>query len=145
MTSSIYLDNSTTARPSEKVISAMMPYWKTYWGIPTTPHQKGQELYPFLTEFYKILYSFIGAQEGDQVILTSCGAEAVNHVISSVHRDITLSTGKNQFLTSKADEASAMMAISHLEPFGCVGKMIEINSQGIVTTQALADCLSPRT
>jgi cysteine desulfurase len=145
MTALIYLDNSTTARPSEKVISAMMPYWTTHWGLPTTPHQKGQELYPALSEFYQMLYTLIGAKESDQVILTSSGAEAVNHVVSSVHRDVTLSTGKNQFLTSKTDEASAIMAISHLEPFGCVGKMIDVNPQGIVTAQALADCLSPRT
>jgi cysteine desulfurase len=145
MTALIYLDNSTTARPSEKVISAMMPYWTTHWGLPTTPHQKGQELYPPLTEFYKMLYALIGAKESDQVILTSSSAEAVNHVISSAYRDITLSTGKNQFLTSKTDEAPAIMAISHLEPFNCVGKMIEVNAQGIVTAQALADCLSPRT
>lgn len=145
MSSLIYLDNSTTTRPSEKVISAMMPYWTNYWGVPTTPHQKGQELYPYLNEFYKTLYAFIGAKEEDQVILTSSGAEAVNHVISSVHRDVTLSTGKNQFLTSKSDEAPAIMAITHLEPFSCVGKMIEINSQGIVTPEAVADALSPRT
>lgn len=145
MASLLYLDNSTTARPSEKVISTMMPYWTQFWGTPITPHQKGQELYPALTEFYKTLYAFIGAQENDQVILTSSGAEAVNHVISSVYRDVTLSTGKNQFLTSKTDEAPAIMAISHLEPFGCVGKMIEVNSGGIVTAQAVADSLSPRT
>lgn len=145
MTSLIYLDNSTTARPSEKAISAMMPFWTTYWGIPSTPHQKGQELYPALTESYKTLYNFIGAKENDQVIMTSSGAEAVNHVIASTYRDVTLSTGKNQFLTSKIDEASAMMAIGRLEPFGCVGKMIEVSPQGFVTAQALADCLSPRT
>jgi cysteine desulfurase len=145
MTAPIYLDNSTTAQPSEKAVSAMMPYWTTYWGIPTTPHQKGQELYPSLTGFYQTLYSFIGAKENDQMILTSSGAEATNHVISSVYRDVTLSTGKNQFLTSRGDEASAMMAISHLEPFGCVGKMIEVNAQGLVTVEAVADSLSPRT
>jgi cysteine desulfurase len=145
MTSLIYLDNSTTARPSEKAVSAMMPYWTTYWGNPSTPHQKGQELYPALTDYYKTLYAFIGAKESDQVILTSSGAEAINHVIFSAHRDITLSTGKNQFLTSKTDEAPAMMAIGRLEPFGCVGKMIEVNHQGIVTADALANCLSPRT
>lgn len=145
MTSLIYLDNSTTARPSEKVVSAMMPYWTTYWGNSTTPHQKGQELYPFLRDYYQILYDFLGAKENDQIILTSSGTEAVNHVISSVYRDITLSTGKNQFLTSKLDEAASMMAISHLEPFSCVGKMIEVNSQGKISVEALADSISPRT
>jgi cysteine desulfurase len=145
MASLIYLDNSTCARPSEKAISAMMPFWTTYWGIPTAPHQKGQELYPFIAEYYKTLYTFIGAKENDRLILTSSGAEAVNHVIFSAYRDLTLPTGKNQFLTSKADEASAIMAIASLEPFGCVGKMIEVNHQGIVTAKALADVLSPRT
>lgn len=145
MPSLIYLDNSTTARPSEKVISTMMPFLTNYWGTSTAPHQKGQELFPFLTEYYRSLYAFIGAKEGDQLILTSSGSEAVNHVISSVHRDVTQSTGKNQFLTSKADEAPAIMSISHLEPFGCIGKSIEVNCQGIVTQQAVADSLSPRT
>src|ERR1700722_16619697 len=133
MNSSIYLDNSTLAKPSEKAISAMMPFFTTKWGIPSMPHQKGQELYPALTEFYQTLYSFLGAKENDQIILTSSGAEAISHVISSAYSDITLKTGKNQFLTSKTDEASPMMAIGRLEPLGCVGKLIDVNAHGMVT------------
>ena len=145
MTAPIYLDNSTIAKPSEKAISAMMPFLTTYWGIPSAPHQKGQELYPYLADFYKTLYAFIGANDADRIIITSSGTEAVNHVISSAYRDITLATGKNQFLTSKTDEASSIMAVSHLEPFGCIGKMIEVNGEGIVTPEAVADSLCPRT
>lgn len=141
----IYLDNSTTARPSEKAISAMMPYWTTYWGIPSTPHQKGQELYPHLADLYQTLYRVIGAKESDNVIMTSSGSEAVNHVISSVYRDLTLSTGKNQFITSRLDEAASMMAISHLEPFGCSAKIVDSCENGKISASALADCLSPRT
>ena len=145
MTSIIYLDTSTTAAPSAKAISAMIPYWTHQWGTPTAPHQKGQELFPALNSFYQILYTFIGAKEEDTVILTSSGAEAVNHVISAVYRDVTLTTGKNHFLTAKTDEAAAIMAISHLEPFGCSGKMIDCNAQGIVTPKSLTESLSPRT
>lgn len=143
--STIYLDNSTTARPSELAVSAMMPFLTTYWGSSTTPHQKGQELYPFLIEAYKELYSFIGAKENDQLVLTSSGSEAINHVIQSVYRDITLVTGKNQFITSKLDEAASMMTISRLEPFGCVGRMMDSTKGGKVSASSLADCLSPRT
>lgn len=145
MTSTIFLDNSATAKPSERAVSAMMPYLTTHWGNPSMPHQKGQELYPALADFYKALYTFVGAKEADHIILTSSGAEAVNHVISSAYRDITLATGKNQFLTSTTDEASSMMAIGRLEPLSCMGKMIEVNSNGIVTPEAVADSLSPRT
>ncbi len=145
MTAPIYLDNSTTTKPSERAISAMMPYWTTYWGIPSAPHQKGQELYPSLTTCFKSLYAFIGAHEEDQLVLTSSGAEAVNHVISSIYRDVTVATGKNHFLTSITDEAPSIMAIGRLEPFGCVGKTVEVNAQGILTPKILAESLSPRT
>lgn len=141
----IYLDNSTVAKPSEKSISAMMPFFTTYWGIPSAPHQKGQELFPFLSDYFKTLYTFLGAQESDQLVLTSSGAEAVNHVVMSAYRDETLTTGKNQFLTSKTDEASSMIAMSRLEPLGCVGKTIEVNERGIVTPESLANSLTPRT
>ncbi|SPJ31586.1 unnamed protein product [Candidatus Protochlamydia amoebophila UWE25] len=141
----IYLDNSTTSRPSDLSISQMMPYLTDRWGLPSAPHQKGQELYPVLKECYKILYAFLGAQEADQFVLTSSGAEAVNQVISSVYRDVTLPSGKNQFLTSNADEAPALMAMARLEPLGCVAKIIESNQYGIVTAEALAEAISPRT
>ena len=74
MTLTIYLDNSTVAKPSEKAISAMMPYLTTYWGTPSAPHQKGQELYPALTEFYKTLYAFIGADEAGSSPLNLLGS-----------------------------------------------------------------------
>ncbi len=145
LNSLIYLDNNATARPSEKAISAMMPYWTTYWGTPSTPHQKGQELYPAMSEYYKILYDSIGAQENDRLVLTSSGSEAVNHAIFSAYRDVTLGTGKNHFLTSRTSEAAAVMTIHHLETFGCVSKMIEVDKVGLVTLEALAEILSPRT
>ena len=144
-TASIYLDNSTTTRPSEKAISSMMPYWTTYWGSTSAPHQKGQELFPALTAHFKTLYECIGASEEDQLILTSSGAEAINHVVASVYRDVTIPSGRNQFLMGAWDEAASMMAINHLEPMGCVSKMIPVNGQGMITAESIIDRLSPRT
>lgn len=141
----IYLDNSTTTKPSEKAISAMLPFLTTHWGAPAVPHQKGQELYPWMAEFYKTIYSSLGANKEDHILLTSSGTESVNHVVSSVYRDVTVSTGKNHFLTSSVDEAPAIMAMGRLEPFGCTAKMIPPNSDGIVTPQALAESITPRT
>lgn len=141
----IYLDNSTTTRPSERSISRMMPFLTDRWGIPTAPHQKGQELQSALLESYQALYELVGAEDGDTVVFTSSGTEAINQVIASTYRDVTLSTGKNQFLTSAIADAPAIMAINHIEQLGCVGKTIEVNQQGIVTAEALSEALSPRT
>ncbi len=141
----IYLDNSTTAKPSDKAISMMMPFFTHHWGIPSAPHHKGQELYPALIQSYKTIYEAIGAKERDQFVFTSSGAEAVNQVVMSVYKDVTVQSGKNQFLTSVLDEAPAIMATGRLDQLGCVAKMIPAAPQGYVTAEAFAETISPRT
>lgn len=145
MARGIYLDNSTTTRPSELTASKMMPYITTTWGSPSAPHLMGQELYPSLKESWKSLYKLFGAQEADDIVFVSSGAEAVNHAILSAYFDVTLPTGKNHFITSHIDEAPAIMSIGRLEKLGCVGKMVNPNSAGQVTAQAIAEAITPRT
>lgn len=141
----IYLDNSTTARPSEKSISAMMPFLTDMWGHASAPHQKGQQLHMALRQNFKALYDFIGADEADAIVFTSSGTEAVNQVIQSVYYNVTIPTGKNHFITSSLDEAPSIRAVGRLEALGCVGKMIPATKDGFVTAQDLAETISPRT
>ncbi len=141
----LYFDNHSATQPSEAVLKAMSPYLTNFWGLPTALHQKGQELMPALTTAFKTIYEFLGASDDDQVILTSSGAESVNHVINSVYRHTALAAGKNHFLTSCVSEAPSIMSINSLQPFGGVGKLIGVNEYGVVTTEAITELLSSRT
>lgn len=141
----IYLDNSTTARPSDRAISRLQTFLTDLWGIPSAPHFKGQELHPILSDSYQALYDFIGAKPEDSFLFTSSGTEAVNHVFSSTYRNVTYLTGKNQFLVAATDEAPSVVASEYLVPLGCIAKTIPVNHQGKVTTEALIESLSPRT
>lgn len=141
----IYLDNSTTTRPSQRALSKMMPFLTDRWGHPSAPHQMGQELYPAMQESYKAIYTLLGAKESASVVFTSSGAEAVNQVFLSTYQDISLPSGKNQYLTSNVDEAPALISIGRLEHLGCLGKMLHADKQGLVTPQIIADAISPRT
>ena len=38
----IYLDYSATTPTDERVIEAMLPYWKESWGNPSSAHRFGQ-------------------------------------------------------------------------------------------------------
>lgn len=145
MARGIYLDNSTTTRPSDKAVSAMAPFYTSQWGSPAAPHLMGQELYPSIKESWKSIYKLLGAQETDDMVFTSSGAEAVNQAILSAYFDVTLPTGKNHFITSHIDEAPAIMSIGRLERLGCVGKMVSPNASGQITPQILADAITPRT
>lgn len=145
MAKGIYLDNSTTARPSERAISKMMPFFSEKWGCPTAPHDKGQELFSSMEESYQSIYKLFNGTPQDSFVLTSSGAEAVNHAILSSYFDSTLDTGRNHFITSNIDEAPAIMAIGRLEKLDCVGKMVRANKSGMVTAQEIADHILPRT
>jgi cysteine desulfurase len=145
MVRGIYLDNSTTTRPSLQAISKMMPFYNEHWGVPSAPHRHGEELLPAITEAYKGIYHLLGARDIDSFIFTSSGAEAVNQAIMSAYFGVTLSTGKNQFLTSFIDEAPSITALDRLEQFDCVCQQVRPNKEGKITADALSKMISPRT
>lgn len=123
----------------------MMPFLTSKWGVPSAPHQMGQELYFSIEESYRSIYTMLGAKETDHFIFTSSGPEAVNHVFLSSYHDITDPTGRNHYITSSIDEAAALMSLSRLEDMGCMGKMIKPDSSGKITAESIADTITPRT
>lgn len=145
MNLSIYLDNNYVARPSEKAIQKMLPYFTERWGCPSSPHFKGYELHPALIEGYNSIYRLLGAKESHDFIFTSSGAEAINHVHFATYYDVVLNKGKNQFVTSQIDEAPAIMSIEKLEKFGIVGKMAKANKEGKITKETISEIITPRT
>lgn len=145
MMQGIYLDNHTTTRPSEQAVAKMLPFLTERWGVPSAPHQVGQQLFPAIEEALKGIYALLGAKESDDIIFTSSSAEGVNQVILSTYFDVTIHTGKNQFITSEIEEAPAIMAIGRLEHLSCVGKMAKADASGRITAQSIAEAMSPRT
>ena len=145
MAQGIYLDNNTTTHPSEQAVAKMLPFLTERWGVPSAPHLKGQQLLPAIEDALKGVYALIGATENDDVIFTSSSAEGVNQIILSTYFDVTVHTGKNQFITSVIDEAPAIMAIGRLEHLSCIGKMAPADKHGKVTAEAIAEAMTPRT
>lgn len=141
----IYLDNSTTTRLSEKTVSKMLPFFYERWASPSSPYAMGQELHPAIEESLRSIYALLGAKETEGFVFTSSGAEAINHVFQAVYHDVTRLTGKNQFVTSCIEEAPAMMAIGRLEEWTCVGKMLQANPYGQISSDAVMDMITPRT
>lgn len=145
MSSGIYLDNQSATKPSTALVKKILPFFTEKWGSYCSPHQKGQELFPDVEDAYRSIYKSFGASDQDEFIVTSCGAEAVNQVFFSAYHEVSLSTGKNQFITSNIDEAPALMAVSRLEQMSCVGKMAYADNHGRITAKAIADKMNPRT
>lgn len=134
-----------TTRPSERTISAMMPYLTEKWGTPSAPHKIGNAVIPAIEESLRAIYALLQASDDDDVIFTSSGAEAVNQVLQAAYFDVTMATGQNHFITSQIDEAPAIMGIGRLEQLGCNGTLVKPSPTGVLTAEAIADAITPRT
>ncbi len=120
-------------------VAKMLPFFSEKWGIPTQPHEAGQELMAPLKSAYETLYAKMKADPEDLIIFCNSGSEAVNQVFFSVYTDRTLNTGRNHFIVGKSDEAPAIMSAGRLEKLGCVATLVKVDPQSII------DAITPRT
>lgn len=145
MAKGIYLDNSTTTIPSDKALAKMIPLFKEMWGAPLAPHSMGQKLYHLIDESYQSIYRSMQAKDEDLFVLTSSGAESVNHVMTSVYHTVTDPTGRNQYICAESDEASILMSLSRLETMGCHIKMVKPDINGRIDPESILEAITPRT
>lgn len=145
LSQTVYLDNSSTTQPSAEAVSKMLLFCTEKWGIPSQPHQIGQEVYLPLEEAYRSIYNLLGAQNQDAVVMTSSGAEAVNQAIFSTYQEVSVPLGKNHFIATALDEAASMMSMHRCESFGCSVTQVKPNKRGIIDPKSLVEAITPRT
>ncbi|MCB1118463.1 MAG: aminotransferase class V-fold PLP-dependent enzyme [Chlamydiia bacterium] len=141
----VYLDNQTTTRPSDLVLSQMLPFFTDHWGVPSAPHKKGQELIPFIHEYLQPIFNLFRAPEGVKFLLAHSGADAIEKVLLSSFFDVTFPTGKNQLLAPVGSDRIVRRMQRHLEDLGSLPKLIPIGSHGVVETKDFIEAVSPRT
>lgn len=123
----------------------MLKFYTDKWGVLTQPHKMGQELYPPFKEALKSVYQLLGASDDDSIVMTSSGAEAINHAILSTYQDISLNEGKNHFITLANEEAPILMSFHRLNALGAATAVLKPDSQGLMTPEQLIEAITPRT
>lgn len=78
----IYLDNNATTRVADEVIEAMLPYYGTLYGNPSSIHTFGSQIHRKIENARGAVAELINA-EHEEIIFTSCGTESDNTAIMS--------------------------------------------------------------
>jgi cysteine desulfurase len=79
----IYLDHAATTRPDPRVVEAMQPYFREYFGNPLSTHPFGEKPREALERARGQLASLLGC-ENRELIFTSSGSEANNLAVKGV-------------------------------------------------------------
>jgi cysteine desulfurase len=141
----IYLDNSTSARPSGEAVSQMLPFYTEKWGSPSQPHQKGQEVVPALSHAFYQIRQLLNAEEEDQVEFASSGGEAMRRLLFAVFEEYALKKGRNHFITSTLEDPFLTAILKKLEHYGASVTWMTPGPKGLINSDTVVDAITPRT
>ncbi len=125
----IYLDHAATTPAHPEVLEAMLPYFKEFYGNPTSLHDVGQEAKRACEDARAKVAALIGAKP-EEIIFTSCGTESNNMALKGVAW-ASQSKGKH-IITSQIEHHSIINAAKALEKMGFEVTYLPVDKYGLV-------------
>lgn len=140
----IYLDHAATTATDPRVVEAMLPYFNTAYGNPSSIYRLGRAALEGVDEARETVASLLGAKR-KEIVFTSGGSEADNLAIKGVafaQRD----AGKgNHIITSAIEHHAVLHAVEYLEHFGFEITILPVDSTGLVAVADLRAAIRPTT
>lgn len=142
----IYLDNNATTMIDPEVFALMKPFLEEKYGNPNSLHRFGQATHKALNEALNKLYSGLGANDLDDVIVTSCATESINWVIKGIYFDEIFNKDKNEIITSGVEHPAVLSSLEFLRTkFGVKITKLPVNNQGTCNISDLQSLISDKT
>jgi len=137
----VYADNAATTAPSQSVLDAMMPYFTSAWGNPSSPYSFGEEVRSAVEDARERIARVLGA-EAREIFFTSCGSEADNWAIKGA---AWANKSKGMHIVSTAFEHHAVLGtLESLKREGFEVTLLAPDSDGQITPDQLEEVLRGR-
>jgi len=138
----IYADHVAAMPIHPKVYEAMVPFFKEFYGNPSSIHEDGEKGREALEEARGRVGRLIGAQAED-LIFTSCGTESNNLALKGIalaHQ----SKGK-EIVISGIEHFSIMHCANALEKAGFHITRLPVDQHGMVDPAVVERAITPQT
>jgi len=138
----IYLDHGATTPMKEEVLEAMLPYFKNYFGNPSSLHLYGRESKQGLDQARQKVAEALGADPGE-IIFTSGGTEANNLAVQGAAK-AKASKGRH-IITSSVEHHAVLDAAHYLGENGFEVTFLPVDKYGRVDPEDLKNALTDQT
>lgn len=138
----IYLDHAATTPLDEKVLEAMLPYLKEYYGNSSSIYQEGRECRRAIEEAREKVARAIHC-EPHEIYFTASGSEGDNTAIRGIAK--AYQQKGNHIITSQIEHPAVLETCKELEHEGFEVSYIHVNEKGIVDIDELKRCIRPTT
>lgn len=139
----IYMDHTAGKPIDTRVVEAMLPYMKSFYGNPASLHSFGQEPRKALEEARAKIAELINAEKKESVIFTSGATESNNLAIKGVsYRNRDRGT---QLITSSIEHMSVINPCKFLKTRGFEVAFLPVDKYGSVNLESLEKGLTEKT
>lgn len=142
MNNYIYVDNSSTTRLNEYVLSKMMPYLTNYYGNASTLYELGK-ISKKAIETSRIKIARCLNVTPEEIIFTGSGTEADNMAIMGLARENRYRG--NHIITSKFEHLAILNTCKELEKEGFEVTYIDVGENGIIDANKIKEAIRPNT
>ena len=139
----VYADNAATTKMSKHAIEAMLPYFDTVYGNPSSLHSVGQEAKEALEDARARVAKCLGC-EPREIYFTSGGSEADNQAIISAAR-FGARKGKKHIISTAFEHHAVLHTLNKLEKEGFEVTLLDVKNGHNITAQQVRDAIRPDT
>ena len=139
----VYADNAATTKMSKVAIDAMLPYFETVYGNPSSLHSLGQEAKEALDAARKTVADCLGC-EPREIIFTSGGSEADNQAIISAAR-YGARKGKKHIISTAFEHHAVLHTLDKLQKEGFEITLLDVRCGHNITARQVKDAIRPDT
>ena len=135
----VYADNAATTKMSKAAIQAMVPYFDSVYGNPSSLHSVGQEAKEALENARARVAACLGC-EPREIYFTSGGSEADNQAIVSAAR-IGARKGKKHIISTAFEHHAVLHTLQKLEQEGFDVTYLDVKNNHNITAQQVKDAI----
>lgn len=137
----IYLDYNATTPVLPEVLEAMMPYFTTDWGNPSSTYKFGYKIKTAIETAREQVAELIGAHPME-IIFTSCATESNN---AAIHSALKANPNKRHIVTSAVEHSSVLNYCKALEKEGFRVTYLPVDREGLLNLADLESAITPET
>jgi cysteine desulfurase len=137
----VYLDNNATTQVAPEVLDAMLPFFKEFYGNPSSMHKFGGDVKKHIDLARENTAALIGAEPGE-IVFTSCGTESDNTAINAA---LESNPAKKHIITSRVEHPAVLNTVRHLEKKGYKITELPVGSDGLLDLNELESAISEDT
>jgi cysteine desulfurase len=137
----VYLDNNATTQVAEEVMEVMLPYFRDFYGNPSSMHSFGGQVGRKIREAREQAAALIGA-DPDEIIMTSCGTESDNAAIRSA---LATNPDRRHVVISRVEHPAVKSLGLDLTRHGYQVTELPVDKDGLLDLDQYEKSLTPDT